>query len=203
MKNINRYIVEKLRINKSKLKIGTNHTLFPKSRPELIDMIIKETKKNGNNCSLNHIDVSNIESLSFVFNDANKKFNGDISEWEVSKVRDMSALFMETDFNGDISEWDVSNVEEMSWMFQDSKFNQDISQWDVSKVRLMTEMFERSEFNQPIGKWNISNVEEATFMFCDSNFNQDISKWSLSKCNNTTGMFNNCPIKEKYKPQRM
>ena len=55
MKNINQYIFEKLRINKSKLKVGTEHTLFPKSRPELIDMIIKETKKNGNNCSLNHI----------------------------------------------------------------------------------------------------------------------------------------------------
>ena len=202
MKNINRYIVEKLRINKSKLKVGTEYTLFPKSRPELIDMIKEETKKNGNNCSLNHIDVSNIESLSFVFNEANKKFNGDISEWDVSKVRDMSSLFMDTEFNGDISEWDVSNVEEMSWMFQDSKFNQDISMWDVSNVRLMTEMFDGSIFNQPIGKWNVRNVREATFMFSRSKFNQDISTWNLLNCN-SVGIFSGCPIKEKYKPQRI
>ena len=206
MKHINTYIlskiknetniVEKLRISK---KI-TTHTLFPKSRPELIDMIQEETKKNGNNCSLNHIDVSSIESMAFLFSEANTKFNGDISEWDVSNVRDMTALFLDSHFNGDISEWNVSNVDQMSFMFQDSKFNGDISLWDVSNVRLMTEMFERSEFNQPIGRWNTTNVEDTTFMFCDSKFNQDISQWSLTKCN-TTGMLNNCPIKNAYKPK--
>ena len=37
--------------------------------------------------------------------------------------------------NGDISNWDVSNVVDMSRMFRDSEFNGDISNWDVSNVR--------------------------------------------------------------------
>ncbi len=43
---------------------------------------------------------------------------GDISEWDVSAVTDMSNLFFELiDFNYDISRWDVSNVTDMSSMF--------------------------------------------------------------------------------------
>ena len=39
-------------------------------------------------------------------------------------------------FNQDISNWDVSNVRNMRSMFYGCKdFNQDISDWDVSKVK--------------------------------------------------------------------
>ncbi len=45
-------------------------------------------------------------------------FNGDISDWDVSDVTDMSGMFSDADsFNGDISDWDVSNVTDMSHMF--------------------------------------------------------------------------------------
>ena len=44
--------------------------------------------------------------------------NGDISEWDVSGVTDMSGMFaFAIPFNGDISEWDVSGVTDMSEMF--------------------------------------------------------------------------------------
>ena len=45
------------------------------------------------------------------------KFNGDISQWDVSNVRDMSHMFARSNFNGDISKWDVSNVEYTKGMF--------------------------------------------------------------------------------------
>ena len=60
------------------------------------------------------------------------KFNGDISEWDVSKVTDMTEMFMNSEFNGDISKWDVSKVESTISMFQGSKFNGDISKWNLS-----------------------------------------------------------------------
>ena len=41
MKTINKYITEKLKISKR----GSNYTLFPKDRDELVDMIIKEIKQ--------------------------------------------------------------------------------------------------------------------------------------------------------------
>ena len=47
----------------------------------------------------------------------------------------MSALFESSRFNGDISKWDVSNVRNMNEMFCDSEFNGDISKWNVSNVK--------------------------------------------------------------------
>ena len=55
----------------------------------------------------------------------------------------MSALFKEdTDFNGNISNWDVSNVKNMLSMFSGCiRFNIDISSWNVSNVTNMYGMF--------------------------------------------------------------
>ena len=44
-------------------------------------------------------------------------FNGDLSKWNVSKVKDMYGMFAHSVFNGDISGWDVSRVEDMNEMF--------------------------------------------------------------------------------------
>ena len=79
MKTINKYITEKLKIAKPKIKQSViEHTLFPKSKGELKEMIKKEIEKNGNNCSLNHIDTSKIENMAELF--VHSKFNGDISQ---------------------------------------------------------------------------------------------------------------------------
>ena len=55
MKSVKQYIFEKLKVTQ------TTYTLFPKTRDELIQMIKDEISKNGNRCSLNHINyVRNI-----------------------------------------------------------------------------------------------------------------------------------------------
>lgn len=94
MKNLTQHIQEKLRISND--TILNQHTLFPKTKEELMEMIKDEIKKNGKYCSLNHIDVS--------------------------EITDMSMLFYWSDFNGDISAWDVSNVTDMGGMFSKSNF---------------------------------------------------------------------------------
>jgi surface protein len=43
-------------------------------------------------------------------------------------------MFSNSKFNGDISNWNVSNVVDMAWMFRRSVFTGDISKWDVSNV---------------------------------------------------------------------
>ena len=172
MKNINQYVTEKLKINKNILKVGTKHTLFPESKNELIKMIKEEINRNGNKCSLNHIDVSKITDTSYLFSLSSfNKFDGDISEWNVSNVEDMRCMFHETDFNGDISGWDVSSVSDMDYMFNNSKFNKDIDEWDISNVKYMHGMFLLSDFNQPLNNWNVSNVEDMSHMFWKSKFN--------------------------------
>ena len=50
-------------------------------------------------------------------------------------------MFSYSVFNKDISNWDVSNVKDIYMMFFNSKFNEDISDWDVSNVLDMTDTF--------------------------------------------------------------
>lgn len=202
MKYINTYIFEKLKISKPKNNQTTKYksTLFPETKDELVEIIKGEIEKRGNSCSLNHIDISLIDDLSCLFATDNslenikgyglKEFNGDISEWDVSNVRNMEATFYGSKFNGDISSWEVYNVENMRSMFFYSKFNGDISQWDVSNVEDMQSTFRGCKFDGNISKWNVSNVKNMKLMFMDNrNFDQDLSKWDVSNVENMNYMF--------------
>ena len=176
MKSIKQHIKEALKINSKSKVINTQYNYFPKSGKELIDIIDKRIKSEGNECDLNDIDTSKIKDMSNLFNRF-RDFNGDISKWDVSNVKFMIATFQNSEFNGDISKWDVSNVTDMMTMFAYSEFNGDISKWNVSNVKYMRRLFASSKFNQDISKWNVSNV---------------ISYVEI---------FDNCPIEEKYKPK--
>ena len=124
-----------------------------------------------------------------------EKYYGNISDWDVSRVTDMSNLFFNiTDFNDDITDWDVSKVTNMRQMFAYAKkFNQDISKWDVSKVTDMgTMFFHAASFNQDISQWNVSKVTDMISMFYTAvSFNKDISDWDVSNVKNMAYMFNN------------
>ena len=74
-----------------------------------------------------------------MFNES--KFDGDLSEWDVSNVWYMQNMFKNSVFNGDISTWDVSNVETMRDMFRGSKFDGDLSYWYVKKGCVKVGMF--------------------------------------------------------------
>ena len=66
-------------------------------------------------------------------------------------------------FDGDLSKWDVSSVRDMSLMFsRASSFNGGISKWDVSRVTSMEKMFHSaSSFAQTLcGKWQTSTADK-------------------------------------------
>ena len=85
------------------------YNYFPKTKEELRNLIKQRIKEEGIEVDLNDIDVSEIIDMSRLFENLN--FNGDISNWDVSKVIYMTCMFYECKkFNGDISKWDVSNV---------------------------------------------------------------------------------------------
>ena len=105
MKSLKQFIQEKLVIKKS---TSFNHKYFPQTKEELIEIIDKRIKDEGNEVDLNNIDVSKITDMSYLFVDF-EDFNGDISEWNVSNVTNMRAMFAKcVNFNQDISNWDIS-----------------------------------------------------------------------------------------------
>ena len=155
MKQINKYIVERLHINKD---TGNHHyNYYPTTKNELKELIDKLIKERGNDADLNDIDTSEITDMSYIF--YKSKFNGDISNWDVSNVKDMGYMFFRSEFTGencDISKWDVGNVKDMNHMFAESEFtceNVDISDWDVSKVENMNLMFNCTPLEKNPPKW--------------------------------------------------
>ena len=208
MKELEKFILEKLKINKPKTKYA------PKDKQELIDIIIADIEANDPNCSLNTIDVSNITDMSYLFRGGDKdkyygghpilaKFNGDISLWDVSNVTNMQGMFERCKYsgkNGDISSWDVSNVTNLSEMFFESKFNGDIADWNVSNITDMHSMFAFSKFTGDISNWNVSGVTNMNSAFYGSIFNGDISNWDVSNVMHMTNIFSRSPL-EKHPPK--
>lgn len=157
----------------------------PQNKKELQKLIKRTIEKNGPNCDLNFIDVSCITDMSelfgiSLFNDIDiSNFNGNISQWNVSNVKNMNSMFSgdffnSSKFNGDLSKWNVSNVTDMGEMFKYSIFNGDISNWDVSNVTDMHEMFNYSQFHGDIINWNLAKKwksgTDITDMFVNSKF---------------------------------
>ena len=174
-----------------------------------VQMFAGATAFNGNISSWQFTtDVTkNIDMASMLR--ATTVFNQDISGWNVSRVTNMSNIFVSTrNFSQDLSSWDVSNVTNMRYMFHDcnfnaplnwgaktasvtdmlgmfrgpSNFNQDISAWDVSSVTTMKEMFfNTSSFNQNLNTWDVSKVIDFGQMFYNASlFNGDISSWQFT-----------------------
>ena len=130
---------------------------------------------------------------------------GNISNWDTSKITDMSYLFDgATYFNDDISNWDTSSVTNMTGMFEDaSAFNQNIntigSKWDTSNVTNMSYMFNGAhDFNGNIVDWDTHQVTTMSWMFRDAHdFNKDINrvgsgpgtKWDTQNVTHMTNMF--------------
>jgi surface protein len=145
---------------------------------------------NGN---ISNWDVSKVNNMSFMFSHA-YAFNRDISNWVVNSSTDMNRMFWGAKaFNQDISGWVVDKVTDMSYMFSEAAaFNQDISGWTVTSVTNMSNMFDgATAFNQDIGGWDVSSVTYMNNMFRDAAaFDQNLGAWEFVSEPNLTGLFN-------------
>ena len=173
-------------------------TTKPTTKAALVTEIKRATGVHGNTVDLNYIDTSAITDMSWLFSNhktsGNKleAFNGDISEWDVSKVTNMEGMFSgATSFNQDISKWNVARVININSMFFDAtSFNQDISGWNVAKVTGMISMFNgATSFSRNLNAWaakinaDIKASEWVTVsgMFSNSGLANKLPSW----CQNT------------------
>lgn len=102
-----------------------NTTIKANNRDELVQIIDEEIYKHGNNCSLNHIDTSEVKDMNYLF--IRSKFNGDISKWDVSNVINMVEMFYKSKCKCDISGWKPYKLEYFNLMFV--KLKMDIPYW--------------------------------------------------------------------------
>ena len=166
-------------------------------RKEVQNIIDRTHPKEGDTIDLNGIVVSEVDNMLGLFQDDQfTKYNYNVSKWDVSKVKSMSAMFYDCEnFNCDLSRWNVSNVMDMNGMFSGCKnFNCDLSRWDVSKVKSMNVMFcDCKNFNCDLSRWDVSNVTNMESMFYGcKNFNCDLSRWDVSNVTDMRWMFSDC-----------
>ncbi len=163
----------------------------PTTKAALVAEIKRAVKAKGNKVNLNYIDTSAITDMSDLFARYGgldlEDFNGDISDWDVSKVKDMNDMFLASAFKGDISDWNVASVENMNSMFQSSVFNGNISRWKVQNVTDMQSMFlHATAFTQNLDTWVINvaiknnNWAKAKRMFYQSGLANNLPSWCES-----------------------
>ena len=88
-------------------------------------------------------------------------FNGDLSNWDVSKVTDMSFMFWYAiNFNRNLSNWNTSNVTDLISMFNGAtnfKSGINIVLWN----RKLGEPYDKKKFN----KYLFDKLKKGVFVF--------------------------------------
>jgi surface protein len=66
-------------------------------------------------------------------------------------------------FNGDISKWDVSKVKDMRYMFSGADFERDIEDWDVNlKICRLDDMFDSEKLSYA-PNWYIEEISDSDY----------------------------------------
>ena len=145
-------------------------------------------------------DMSNVESMTRMFNDAAAFNNGgsdSIGAWSTAKATSMEGVFWGAKaFNQPVGSWNVSNATSFALMFMDAEnFNQDLSHWDTSKATNMSNTFYRAlVFNQDIGSWDVGHVTNMNHMFeyttaFNNGGSDSINGWNTANTTTMEGMF--------------
>ena len=176
------------------------------TKNELIEYLISEIEKQGENVVIKDLDVSLVEDLSELFKDiADGVKTLDLSGWKTSGVKEMSYMFYNCQSlkSLDLSGWDTSNVNYMDVMFYGCTdlISLDLSGWDTSNVKDMSWMcsYDKSLQSLNLSGWDTSGVETMNNMFsyCRNLKSLDLSGWDIASVKYMDNMFIHCPAPYK------
>lgn len=108
--------------------IATNETIHNL----VIDAVIAGVDAfahHGTAVNLNHIDVSNVTSLDWVF--PGLAVMVDVSSWDTSNVTNLANLLCDAQVSPDLSNWNVSSVRNMDEAFARMRYTGNLSSWNV------------------------------------------------------------------------
>lgn len=140
-------------------------------------------------------------SISGMFSGAkNLKSVGDLSAWDVSKVRNATSLFSgasSLESVGDLSGWEVGEIVNFSNMFRSAESLGsigDISQWNVKNSTSFYSMFADAKGIKSLGdlsQWDVSNSNNLAYMFTRTSIDElgDLNGWDVSKVTDLTSTF--------------
>ena len=176
---------------------GTNWTWHTSNVKYTDTMFVRARNFNQN---IGSWDMSNVESMTRMFNDAAAFNNGgsdSIGAWSTAKATSMEGVFWGAKaFNQPVGSWNVSNATSFALMFMDAEnFNQDLSHWDTSKATNMSNTFYRAlVFNQDIGSWDVGHVTNMNHMFeyttaFNNGGSDSINGWNTANTTTMEGMF--------------
>ncbi len=179
-------------------------TLTPKDREELFSILGYQEEHQDKGWIAKEINVLNINLTGEFSDDPYDEehypfFYLGKSEYLGIDILDGKIEDWVSSFNFAISNWDVSKVTDMTYTFGSLySFDQDLSSWNTSNVTNMMGMFvEATSFNQDISQWNISKVTDMRYMFVlAESFSQDLRSWDVTG-KATTDMFYGTPMEFK------
>jgi surface protein len=130
--------------------------------------------------NLSNLDVSKVSNMSNLFNNfdfqeaINKKYNINITDWNVSNVIDTSYMFKDCKtFNQDLNKWNVSNVTDMSYMFNNcTSFNNNNKKltWKVNRSTNLTQIFSGCSMIEQKNKKNEIDTSKISISLTDSSW---------------------------------
>ena len=193
-------------------QIRKEDIIRPFDKYELIECIKQQYEKQGKgeNLDLTMIDVSDVEDMSCLFTCLFSSWDSwdnsqtikhiDMSNWDVSHVKDMTSMFYGcvSIESLEVSDWDVSSVIMMTSMFQNCNNLEsiDVSKWKMSSAINFYSMFFHCKKLKTldVSNWDVSNVEVMDEMFsgCEELESLDISNWKPNKLRTAKWMFYGC-----------
>ncbi len=146
-----KYAEDKAEAFDSLFMLGTQSkgvTYQPKTKAEL-KKLVKDYK-----IYLGDIDVTCTKNFASLFAGSRRKYFDGIELWDTSKVTTMEDCFSGAKhFNVNIQSWNVSKVKNMSGMFYNSNFNQNLDKWQVRSDCDVGYMFKGTPLEKNPPKW--------------------------------------------------